>query len=156
MLRAYIYRALLPSDYNITPKSFRSPDTWLGLPWGPPADIWSFGAVIGSLMLGPYGESFGSSAANEEDTDIKTLQKQNSMTSPYPVALLQRAGGDWPVLFEVLANMDQDEGEPLTWKMIVQELQLPEEDGAFIERVLRIDPSERPTVENLLKDKWFF
>ncbi|KAH9205403.1 kinase-like domain-containing protein [Leptodontidium sp. 2 PMI_412] len=144
-----------PSDYKISSKSFRSPESWLGLPWGPPADIWSFGAVIGSLIMGPYGELFGSSAENEEEAEIEMLQKQNSMTDPYPLALLERAGGDWPAPFQVFADMDEDQRERVTWRLVIQELQLPEEDGAFIERVLKIDPAERPTANALLKDKWF-
>jgi hypothetical protein len=76
------------------------------------------------------------------------------MTGPYPLALLERAGGDWPALFQVLADMDEDQKERVTWRLVMQELQLPEEDGAFIERVLKIDPAERPTADALLKDKW--
>ncbi len=105
--------------------------------------------------MGPYGELFGSSAKNEEDAEIEMLQKQNSMTGPYPRALLERAGGDWPALFQFFADMDEQQEERLTWRLVMQELQLAEEDGAFIERVLRIDPAERPTADALLKDKWF-
>ncbi|KAH6716498.1 hypothetical protein BKA61DRAFT_655226 [Leptodontidium sp. MPI-SDFR-AT-0119] len=147
--------ASAPSDYKISSKSFRSPESWLGLPWGPPVDIWFFGAVIGSLIMGPYRELFGSSAENEEEAEIEMLQKQNPMTDPYPLALLERAGGDWPALFQAFADMDEDQRERVTWRLVIQELQLPEEDGAFIERVLKIDPAERPTADALLKDKWF-
>ena len=105
--------------------------------------------------MGPCGELFGSSAEYETDAEIEILQKQNSLTGPYPLALLERAGGDWPALFEVFAGMDNDPIERLTWRLVMQELQLPEEDGAFIERVLKIDPAERPTADALLKDKWF-
>ncbi|KAL5320686.1 hypothetical protein ACEPPN_011496 [Leptodophora sp. 'Broadleaf-Isolate-01'] len=87
---------------------------------------------------------------------MEILRKQNSMTGTYPLALLERAGGDWPALFQVFAEMDEDQREePVTWRLVIQELQLPEEDGAFIERVLKIDPAERPTADALLKDKWF-
>ncbi|KAL5331361.1 hypothetical protein ACEPPN_000891 [Leptodophora sp. 'Broadleaf-Isolate-01'] len=92
---------------------------------------------------------------NEEEAEIEMLQKQNSMTDPYPLALLERAGGDWPAPFQVFADMDEDQRERVTWRLVIQELQLPEEDGAFIERVLKIDPAERPTADALLKDKWF-
>ncbi|KAL2060283.1 hypothetical protein VTL71DRAFT_9678 [Oculimacula yallundae] len=143
-----------PSDHQISPKAFRSPESWLGLPWGTPADIWSFGAVMGSLMMGPYGELFGSSAKDDEDASIEILRKTNSMIGPYPLALLERAGGDWPALFKEFADMDEEEGGSLTWKMVVQDLKLPEGDGAFIERVLKIDPAERPTADALLKDEW--
>jgi hypothetical protein len=37
----------------------------------------------------------------------------------------------------------------------MDELGDPEEDGAFIERVLKIDAAERPTAETLLQDKLF-
>ncbi|KAG4428840.1 hypothetical protein IFR05_015675 [Cadophora sp. M221] len=36
-----------------------------------------------------------------------------------------------------------------------EELQIPEEDGAFIERVLKIDAAERPTADTILQDEWF-
>lgn len=105
--------------------------------------------------MGPYGELFGSSAENAEDAEIEILRKQNSMTGPYPCALLERAGGDWPALFRVFTEMDEEQGERMTWRLVMQELQLPEEDGTFIERVLKIDPAERPTADALLEDKWF-
>jgi len=59
-------------------------------------------------MMGPYGELFGSSAKNEEDAEIEMLQKQNSMIGPYPRVLLKRAGRDWPALFYVLVDMDDE------------------------------------------------
>lgn len=110
---------------------------------------------IGSLMMGPYGELFGSSAENEEDAEIELLRKQNSMTGPYPLALLKRPGGDWLALFQVFTEMDTDQGGGVTWRWVMEELKLPEEDGAFIERVLKIDPDERPTAQSLLMDEWF-
>jgi hypothetical protein len=105
-------------------------------------------------MMGPYGELFGSSAENEEDADSEILQKQNSMTGSYPLSLIERAGGEWPALFRLLAVMDRLQGGAVTWRWVMQELKILEEDGAFIERVLKIDPAERPTADALLKDKW--
>jgi hypothetical protein len=37
----------------------------------------------------------------------------------------------------------------------MEEVQIPEEDGAFVERILKIDPAERPTADTHLWDKWF-
>lgn len=34
----------------------------------------------------------------------------------------------------------------------MEELHIPEEDGAFIERVLKIDAAERPTADTLLQN----
>lgn len=35
----------------ITNPYWRSPESWVGMPWGPPADIWSFGSIVWSAML---------------------------------------------------------------------------------------------------------
>ena len=37
--------------------------------------------------------------------------------------------------------MDRDQGR-MTWRWVMEELHIPEEDGAFIERVLKIDAAE--------------
>lgn len=37
----------------------------------------------------------------------------------------------------------------------MEELHIPEGDGAFVEHVLKIDAAERPTADTLLQDEWF-
>ncbi len=76
------------------------------------------------------------------------------MTGRYPSALIERAGGDWPAIFRFLDDMDRDQGR-MTWRWVMEELHIPEEDEAFIERVLKIDAAERPTADTLLQDEWF-
>lgn len=35
----------------ITNPYWRSPESWLGMPWGPPADIWSVGAIVSTRYI---------------------------------------------------------------------------------------------------------
>lgn len=105
--------------------------------------------------MGPRGELFGSSDKNEQDVNIEMLQKQHSMTGPFPPPLLIWAGGDWPALFSLFTNMNTVQEQPMTCRWVMQKLQIAEEDGAFIECVLKIDPDERPTADMLLQDTWF-
>jgi serine/threonine protein kinase len=36
----------------VTNPYWRSPESWLGVPWGPPTDIWSLGAIVRVVLLG--------------------------------------------------------------------------------------------------------
>ena len=167
-----------PSNYMITPPSFRSPESWLELPWNTKTDIWSFGAIvslsqtasslypfqtnifqIGSLMTGPYGELYGSSKEDENEAGIEMLQKQNSMIGEYPQHMIEAASEDTVTLFKYFNGIKQAMKEAgkqyWEWRWIMRELSIPEEDGAFVERVLKMDPEERLSAEELLKDKWF-
>lgn len=105
--------------------------------------------------MGPHGELFGSSEKDEQDANLEMLQKQHSMTGPFPPTLLARAGGDWPALFALFTTINASQEQVMTWRWAMKKLQIAEADGAFIERVLRVDPDERPTADMLLGDVWF-
>lgn len=77
------------------------------------------------------------------------------MTGPYPPALLARAGGDWPDLFKLFTMLNANKDQSPSWRWVMNELQIPDEDGSFIERVLKVDPDERPSADALLRDEWF-
>ena len=105
--------------------------------------------------MGPRGEFFGSSDKDEQDVNIETLQKQHSMTGYFPPPLLIWAGGDSPALSNLFTIMNTVQEQHMTCRWVMQELQIAEEYGAFIERVLKIDPDERHTADMLLQDTWF-
>jgi hypothetical protein len=43
----------------ITNPYWRSPESWVGMPWGPASDIWSFGAIVSPMSQLPSGFSKG-------------------------------------------------------------------------------------------------
>jgi hypothetical protein len=71
-------------------------------------------------------------AKNEEAADIEMLRKQNSITGPHPLALLDRAGGNWPALFRFFEKMDKEQGERITRTWVFESTANPQ-DGAFVE-----------------------
>lgn len=103
--------------------------------------------------MGPFGELFGSSAEDDDDVSIEILQKQNAMIEEYPETLIRRAGGGFPELFEYFNGIkaaNKEAGQQYwEWRWIMRELGIKDEDGAFVERVLRIDPEERPKAADL-------
>ncbi|KAG4431394.1 hypothetical protein IFR05_013123 [Cadophora sp. M221] len=62
----------------ITNPYWRSPESWAGIPWGPAADIWSFEAVIGSLLMEPGAKLFqpmgGLAGVPPEEQDRELLR----------------------------------------------------------------------------------
>ncbi|GAB7357754.1 hypothetical protein MBLNU459_g0405t1 [Dothideomycetes sp. NU459] len=143
-----------PSNHTISPKSFRSPEAWLGLDWGPATDIWSLGAVISSLMMGPHGELFGSHAPTDEEKEYEMLYRLHSMTGPFPESLLSRASEKWKSRMAEYRLVEEEHGPGMSWRWVMQGLNIREEDGAFVERILIMDPAERPTASALLADPW--
>jgi len=110
-------------------------------------------------MMGPHRELFGSSAEDEADASIEMLQKQNAMTGEYPEAMIHRAGGAFPALFKHFNDIkaaNKAAGQQYwEWRWIMRELGIKDEDGAFVEGVLKIDPDQRPSAATLLNDEWF-
>lgn len=46
-------------------------------------------------------------------------------------------------------------GEPATRFSEVRPTEIPTADKIFIEKIMKLDPAERPTAEVLLADEWF-
>jgi hypothetical protein len=47
------------------------------------------------------------------------------MTGPYPLALLDRAGRNWPALFRFFEEMDKEQGGCITRTWVLKEQQIP-------------------------------
>jgi len=45
--------------YTVGAPIWRSPELLLGLPWGTPTDIWSFGTLVSPQLITPYAWTNG-------------------------------------------------------------------------------------------------
>jgi dual specificity tyrosine-phosphorylation-regulated kinase 2/3/4 len=70
---------------------------------------------------------------------------------PFPPSLAEIIDPD---TFKVVLFLNQ-QGPPLKPFQRWATTEIPPADNAFIRRILKLDPRDRPTVEELLKDKWF-
>ncbi|KAH7139421.1 kinase-like domain-containing protein [Dendryphion nanum] len=132
---------------------FRSPEAQLQLGLGPPMDIWAFGATVIGLL---YGDNFHIFAPTVPRSDPQ-----------YHLHLLiehHRIFGPWPDSYEdicdeerlnVLAyTMDISPSETLRPFSHTSTAELDEKDRDFICRIMKLDPRDRPTAEQLLNDEW--
>ncbi|KAF2772498.1 kinase-like protein [Teratosphaeria nubilosa] len=140
---------------RVMPDVYRAPDVILGLPWGYPVDIWAFGMVLWDLfqpkrLFRPHGSDGQYSEAHH-------LAQMIALMGPPPLNLLQRCGpkaeqywdrdGTWknaaPIPDTNLEQMDQRlEGEEKAHFL------------AFMRKMLRWNPEERPDCEALYWDEW--
>ncbi|KAL3425265.1 serine/threonine protein kinase [Phlyctema vagabunda] len=149
-------------DFNdrhrlITNPCWRSPESWLGMPWGPPADIWSVGAIIGSLMMEPGAMLFqpvGSPAGSQrEDRDQEFIRSLCTIV-PFPKTFLQRSPTEWQERISRLSPRLTPTGAPISLSSIGETFQIPRPDWEFVRDILEVDPDERPTASEILKHPW--
>ncbi|KAI1878809.1 hypothetical protein JX265_002986 [Neoarthrinium moseri] len=142
-----------PNGDPIGTPIFRSPEAHIQMRWGTATDIWSFGAMLISLMYGGGFHIFKPDVpADHDEYDIKILMKHHQCFGPFPIS------------YEEIAN--QDQLAALTWVMdncpkttlkpfrFTTEREISREDRMFIYKIMKMDPRDRPSARELLTDAW--
>jgi serine/threonine protein kinase len=152
----------------------RSPEAMLQLSWGTSTDVWSFGNVVcdssGSLVFSSlkltysqilslvHGGSYhhfdsGWEGLGPEDQDYEftVLKRMYNSVGPFPPKIADIINPD---AFEVIHFLNQ-QGPPQKPLRRWSAKELPPADNEFLRRILKLDPRDRPTVEDILQDEWF-
>ncbi|PWY66496.1 kinase-like protein, partial [Aspergillus sclerotioniger CBS 115572] len=132
---------------------WRSPEAQLRISWGTPTDIWSFGAMLITLI---YGEDFfifkPDVPADHEEYEMKILARQCQFFGPFPVSYQEIAPvATLHVLMQVMRSLG---GKQRPFARI-SEAEVSKEDKEFIIKIMKLDPRERPSAQELLDDEWF-
>ncbi|EGC44178.1 serine/threonine protein kinase [Histoplasma capsulatum var. duboisii H88] len=104
---------------------FRSPEAMLNLRWGPPTDIWSFGATMN--FFGPLPDKFTEIVDEERATMAMQLKGY-------------------------VESMSSAQRKPFAR---AEDAVLTKETRQFLCRIMKLDPRDRPTANQLLGDEWF-
>ncbi|KAF1996578.1 kinase-like protein [Amniculicola lignicola CBS 123094] len=139
---------------------WRSPEIVMGLPvgWNTATDIWSYGLCLIALM---YGGDFHvlrpprGITVDHEDYDFHIMIQQFKFFGPLSNnfdELLQGNENNIMMARWLVENVPKEE-----WSLFsrVSETELPSRDRDFICRIMKMDPRDRPTAKELLKDSWF-
>ncbi|RFU34332.1 hypothetical protein B7463_g2008, partial [Scytalidium lignicola] len=139
---------------------FRSPEAMLNLRWGTPTDIWSLGTTLISLIWGGGWHIFKpdpkDAGPDDESYPNHVLVKEIAYFGPVPSSyseFLPKDSETW----ELLGDTTQYIIDNKKWKpfAMAEDPELSEEDRAFICRIMKLDPRDRPTARQLLQDPWF-
>ncbi|KFX97766.1 hypothetical protein O988_04689 [Pseudogymnoascus sp. VKM F-3808] len=138
---------------------FRSPEAALQIPWGCATDIWSLGTTLISLIWGLNWHIFKPSVSpDHEDYELEIMMKHCQYFGPYPLSYQEIADLDkQSVLAHIMntvggATSGKDSRKPF---YLIREKEISREDRAFLGRMMRLDPRDRPTARELLRDEWF-
>ncbi|KFY43571.1 hypothetical protein V495_03882 [Pseudogymnoascus sp. VKM F-4514 (FW-929)] len=138
---------------------FRSPEAALRIPWGCATDIWSLGTTLISLIWGLNWHIFKPSVpVDHEDYELEIMMKHCQYFGPYPLSYREIADLDkQSALADIMntvggATSGQDIRKPFC---LIREKEISREDRKFLGKMMRLDPRNRPTARELLRDEWF-
>ncbi|KAJ9134199.1 Kinase-like protein [Coniochaeta hoffmannii] len=112
----------------------RSPEATFRLPWGTATDIWSFGNAVLSLLYGGgyhlFNPGIEGLKVKDQENELTVLKRMYKFFGPYP---------------QSCDDFNDSDTIP----------EIPPADKAFILKIMKLDPRDRPTADQLLEDEWF-
>lgn len=145
----------------IQPVALRAPEVLIGAPWDATADWWNLGAVVLELLCAI--RMFDAGVSRGQYSLTQHLAEIIHLFGPFPRSLLDRANKklidgifdengrvknfEFPSDRSVLSSAEFFPG-------LDQETR--EEVVAFLQSMMKIDPTDRPTAEDLLRGRWMY
>ena len=132
---------------------FRSPEATLRLPWNTATDIWSFGATLLSMLFGDIHMFKPRVPMDHEDYEREILRRMHVFFGPYPLTYQEFASESaLTLLADVMESVPQTARKPFH---MLRDKELTVEDKAFLLKIMKLDPRDRPTAGQLRRDEWF-
>ncbi|OJD13104.1 STE/STE20 protein kinase [Blastomyces percursus] len=132
-----------------------SPEVIMETPWNTATDIWSFGAVLISLIYGgnfnlfrPRTVSYG-----HEEYGLEVLKQQFRYFGPFPAKYEEIASPETvTAILYLMQEIPQSQTTPF---QRTTESEVSMKDKGFIGKIMKMDWRDRPTAKELLEDEWF-
>jgi serine/threonine protein kinase len=91
--------------------------------------------------------------ADHEDYELKVLERIYIFFGPFPNSYQDIADQKTLIaLAELMRGVPANQLKPFR---LLQDPDLSENDKAFLLKIMKLDPRDRPTAGQLLKDEWF-
>ncbi|KAJ1706293.1 hypothetical protein NYO67_11566 [Aspergillus flavus] len=154
---------------------WRSPEAQLGLQWGPPTDIWSFGTTVIITYARAYilidfnnhgchtgflhdlGRQFlhiqTKCPHGDNEYELKILAKYRIYFGPFPPSYGELADKETSgLLSQIMKDVPPEKLRPFS---LASQNEISKHDNEFILKILKLDPRDRPTAKDLLEDELF-
>lgn len=96
--------------------------------------------------------------ADHEEYELEILMKHCQYFGPYPMSYTEIADADAQATLAYVMNTvggatsGKDMRKPF---YLIREAEISKEDRAFLGKMMLLDPRDRPTATELLRDEWF-
>ncbi|RHZ48867.1 hypothetical protein CDV55_101231 [Aspergillus turcosus] len=134
---------------------WRSPEMIMETPWGTPTDIWSFGAVLISLIYGGDFNLFDPTTVpyGHEEYSLEVLKQQFRYFGPWPGKYEEVASPETVhAIMWIMQEIPKSETTPFS---MITENEVCKKDKEFIMGIMKMDWRDRPTAKDLLGHEWF-
>ncbi|KAJ0158040.1 Serine/threonine-protein kinase SRPK [Colletotrichum tanaceti] len=146
---------------KIQPVALRAPEVLIGAPWDAAVDMWNLGAIVLELFLAV--RMFSGAVPPHGHYELKQhLAEVVNLFGPFPKALLDK--GDQDIVEVMFDDQGMVKGLPPSSMDTPDDLSdyfPPEMDAgigvefiAFMRSLMKIDPAERPSPEDVLRGPW--
>lgn len=142
----------------IQPVALRAPEVLIGAPWDKTVDLWNLGALVPELFRAIRVFS-GDNAQGQYELK-EHLAEIVHLCGPFPKTLLDKSGTDIQEMFDDHGRV-KDLQMPSDRPTLTSEVFAPDMDQydrdefvAFMQSLMKIDPADRPTPEDLLRGPW--
>ncbi|KAI1273838.1 STE/STE20 protein kinase [Xylaria sp. FL0933] len=132
-----------------------SPELLMETPWNTATDIWSFGALVLSLLYGGDFNPFSPKGVRQSDEtyNLEVVKLQFRYFGPFPLKVQEIFNEDtlWSIVY-IGQMVPREEMRPFQF---VTEREVGKEDRDFVLKIMKMDWRDRPTAKELLQDEWF-
>ncbi|KAH6862994.1 serine/threonine protein kinase [Alternaria alternata] len=132
-----------------------TPEILMELPWNTAADIWSFGAMVISLIYGGNFNLFLPKGLTREDEEyvVGVVVEQFKYFGPFPAKIAEIADPETvQSIILLIENIPKEKTMPFRR---TTEREVSQRDNIFISKMMKLDWRDRPTAKELLEDEWW-
>lgn len=91
--------------------------------------------------------------ADHDEYELKILMKQHQFFGPFPLSYKEIADDETlAILTHIMHCVPREKMKPFGR---ITEREISKEDKAFVLKIMKLDPRDRPTAKELLQDEWF-
>lgn len=143
---------------NIQPVALRAPEVLIRAPWDTKVDVWNLGAVL--LEVYRAVRMFDGRVPPDGHYKVwQHLAEIVDMFGPFPRALLEKGDATFQAIFDDkgrIKNAGPWSRPPLESEEFLSGLDQTSREvfASFLRAMMKIDPAERPTPEDLVQHLW--
>ncbi|KAI2485743.1 Serine/threonine protein kinase [Pyrenophora tritici-repentis] len=132
-----------------------SPEILMELPWNTAADIWSFGAMLVSLIYGEHFNLFQPKGLKRDDEEyvLGVVEEQFKYFGPFRAKIAEIADPETvQSIMLIMPNIPKEKTTPFSR---TTESEVNQRDNIFISKIMKLDWRDCPTAKELLEDEWW-